>query len=764
MANTAELILEAKDHASKIIGNVTDLLGGALTIGVGAAAAGFAGLTAAVGLSIKEAMEAQEIEAMLDVALRSTGEAAAEQAAQWQAAQGQIVTSIGLTGDALTTLQDDYRLTEIAIAKQQAKMEAISAEHGTANTVYEEEAIKLKRLQQELSGLSAELSNAGPKTMSLVDALGLVPPVAQITKEKILELASELQRTTRFTDDMVISAQTMLLKFENIGADIFPDVTRAVADMATAMGMDLGSAAQMVGKALENPVQGISLLGRVLGRMTKEQQDSIKAMYESGDVMGAQMALLDQLESKFGGAAEASGKTFAGQLDILKNNLLDVAEGIGKKLLPSIQDTFSKISPIILDVAETLSKNFDAALYVLGPRLEELGDSIGGLFSTIGELLGLDFSNFSFQAMLTTIIGVIADVVDAATEFTGWMNAELPGAVETANTAWQSFLDFIQPIIDGVQSFIGSIQSAAGSVAERGPQMAELWGKISKSVQEMWAIVGPVLVENLGTAISTAGELIESLAKWWSENFNTISGVTQISWIIVSDTIIGAITLISGVIAAALQLIQGDWRGAWETILETVSSILNAIAESMDTSLTEIGQIWTEVWELLKVIVAQGTMNITSGIQDWLINLINDLRAKLGDALQFGIDFANNIILGVLQMAGQIAQVAHDVVVGAVSAAASALGGAAAAGAAATGGGFQNGGFTGFGSSNEIAGVVHRNEFVVPQGGALVMRGGGASVGTVNINIDGAGDPASVARAVIRELQMRDLIPATSVL
>jgi hypothetical protein len=37
--------------------------------------------------------------------------------------------------------------------------------------------------------------------------------------------------------------------------------------------------------------------------------------------------------------------------------------------------------------------------------------------------------------------------------------------------------------------------------------------------------------------------------------------------------------------------------------------------------------------------------------------------------------------------------------------------------------GFARDGYTGDGAENEVAGIVHRGEYVVPQGGALVVRG-----------------------------------------
>lgn len=42
------------------------------------------------------------------------------------------------------------------------------------------------------------------------------------------------------------------------------------------------------------------------------------------------------------------------------------------------------------------------------------------------------------------------------------------------------------------------------------------------------------------------------------------------------------------------------------------------------------------------------------------------------------------------------------------------------------GGGYADGGYTGSGPSGGVAGVVHNNEYVVPEGGALVVRGGGS--------------------------------------
>ena len=42
-------------------------------------------------------------------------------------------------------------------------------------------------------------------------------------------------------------------------------------------------------------------------------------MVAAGNVMEAQKFILEELNREFGGSAEAAGKTFGGQLEILKN-------------------------------------------------------------------------------------------------------------------------------------------------------------------------------------------------------------------------------------------------------------------------------------------------------------------------------------------------------------------------------------------------------------------------------------------------------------
>ena len=88
---------------------------------------------------------------------------------------------------------------------------------------------------------------------------------AGLNAEQLKDMAEEMQSMTTFGDEAVIGMQNLLLTFTNIGGQggIFERTTKTVLDVSTAMGQDLKSAAVQLGKALNDPIRGVSALGEV---------------------------------------------------------------------------------------------------------------------------------------------------------------------------------------------------------------------------------------------------------------------------------------------------------------------------------------------------------------------------------------------------------------------------------------------------------------------------------------------------------------------
>ena len=190
---------------------------------------------------------------------------------------------------------------------------------------------------------------------------------AGITQYQLEALAKGLQNVTVYSDEAAMGAEAMLLRFENINANIFPETLKLTADIATSLGVDLTSAARMVGMALDDPEKGIGRLNTAYRIFNDSQMEVIKKMAATGDLAGAQALIMQGLTEKFGGAAEAIGTTFTGQLEIAKNKIDDVKELIGGAFLPVLKDLLDMFigyasNPQVIEFFASLATSISEAI------------------------------------------------------------------------------------------------------------------------------------------------------------------------------------------------------------------------------------------------------------------------------------------------------------------------------------------------------------------------------------------------------------------
>jgi hypothetical protein len=196
---------------------------------------------------------------------------------------------------------------------------------------------------------------------------------ANLTAEDITNLASRLRELTSIDDEAIQASSNLLLTFREVrnevgkGNDIFNQAQGAILDMATALNQgaipsseELKSATLALGKALNDPITGMTALRRVGVSFNESQRETIQSLVESGDLMGAQKVILRELTKEFGGAAEAAGDTFAGKLQELKNTFEDLQETVGSFAVETLTDFLKGLEQI------------GGFLNLTGPSLEEV--------------------------------------------------------------------------------------------------------------------------------------------------------------------------------------------------------------------------------------------------------------------------------------------------------------------------------------------------------------------------------------------------------
>lgn len=428
---------------------------------------------------------------------------------------------------------------------------------------------------------------------------------AGVTADMANDLANSLSGVTTFEDDAILSGENMLLTFTNIGKDVFPAATQAILDMSTATGQDLTGSAVQLGKALNDPIAGISALSRVGVTFTEDQKKMIEGMVEAGDVAGAQTVILEELQKEFGGSAVAAGETFSGQLTILKNSLGNVAEEIGGALLPSLTGFVTTgVLPFVQQygpqIAAWFSQNLPVAIQTL-----------------------TDFFNIILLPVITAVWSFISTVLlpFLINEVYPWLQVNLPIAIQTLSNFWNTVL---LPALQTIWGFISGtlipllqnvvfpwlkehIPAAISTLATFWntillPALQGIWNFISTSLIPIFLDIVTWLATNIPPAIQTLSDfwnntLYPAIYAIWNFFYNSIVPVFRDVVIWLRDTIVGASRTMSdfwnNTLSPALKTIY-EWFN--DHILPIFADVYKFINESLLPIFKDIGNYFRDTF------------------------------------------------------------------------------------------------------------------------------------------------------------------------
>lgn len=196
----------------------------------------------------------------------------------------------------------------------------------------------LKQLGSESIDEFAQAQGAAAQLEASLTSTG---HAAGLTKQELLDLSTALEGKTILDGDAITQAQSVLLTFTKIKKGVYEEALPAILDMATKLGgdgeADLKGATIQVGKALNDPIKGITALGKAGVSFSEDQKTMIKTLVETGDVAGAQAIILGELKTEFAGSAEAAAKAGTGPLKQFQIQIGNVKEGLGELIVDGLQ-------------------------------------------------------------------------------------------------------------------------------------------------------------------------------------------------------------------------------------------------------------------------------------------------------------------------------------------------------------------------------------------------------------------------------------------
>jgi hypothetical protein len=301
---------------------------------------------------------------------------------------------------------------------------------------------------------------------------------AGLTSRELIDMADALAKTTLYQDDMVLSAENMLLTFTNITKDIFPETTKTVLDMSTALGQDLKSSAIQLGKALNNPIEGVSALQRVGVSFTNAQQEMIATMVKSGRTMDAQKFILAELQKEFGGSA-ASAYEAASSITKLQKNMKELEEDIGRGLTPALNN----MADAILGGTDSATGFNNTALttFIATSKLGEVAVATAVGFQAIGTAI-IDAESYALQfASRIPVAGAVfklfgVNVDKQATETRHAVNSSLKSTI--------AFYDELKAKNNSVITSWGETSDAATKLKSAGPAAYQATAKEAEAAKK----------------------------------------------------------------------------------------------------------------------------------------------------------------------------------------------------------------------------------------------------------------------------------------
>lgn len=243
------------------------------------------------------------------------------------------------------------------------------------------------------------------------------------TSVALNEQAAALQKVTKFADEDITSAQARIAAFTKDENQI-KLLTKATLDFAAAKKVDLTTAGDLLSKTIGGEMNALGRYG-------------VKVDGAAGSTKRL-MQVVEGVASLYGGMAEAQGQTFSGRLEILKNKVDDLEEGIGGALVPTLEivaGTFGEVADSTKKT-EGFFKGVAVAGRILGSVFIVVKTSlvhIGTLLGTVGASL-YALSTLQFKLLPGIIKGGFNAVKDNSKNLIDEIGKMWTGLDEKINT------------------------------------------------------------------------------------------------------------------------------------------------------------------------------------------------------------------------------------------------------------------------------------------------------------------------------------------
>lgn len=449
---------------------------------------------------------------------------------------------------------------------------------------------------------------------------------AGLTYDELKNMAAGLQSVTTFGDESIQSAQSMLLTFTKVGKEVFPEATEAILNVSQAMGQDLKSSTIQIGKALNDPIKGITALSRVGIQLTDDQKNMIRTMQEAGNTAGAQKIILKELETQFGDSAKAARNTFGGALKALENAQGDLKETlggviatIGKDFVESMIQGTNAINEF-LNNQEKMGKLRDIIAQIGGVIMVakdifvELAKVLKDQILSITKNISDEFTNLAGAG---NEANVIFDILAGASKIIG---IALTIVTKQINMIITAFFNVIKTVKSTIEVFTNFFDAVTGK--KKWSEVLNSVKDVGDSFKEFYVDIAAGAKDTISTAISAFKEFPDSVKK----DADSLEKTYKKTYDKINKTFLKSKTILiggtKGIVQAEQQAAQKTadfFDEAWTKATESAQKGKTSLKGSVDSIIEAFVEMGNSISELVSGIfdnlIEQNEMTMNAEIE-----------------------------------------------------------------------------------------------------------------------------------------------------
>lgn len=355
--------------------------------------------------------------------------------------------------------------------------------------------------------------------------------------------------TSTFSDTINILASKALKPFFDLAGKGLGKINEILGSDSFAKGAEKIATALsgFIGKAITNLVSLVQSAWPTIQKVFVTVRDSI-------------ITFIQALQGNWVDNKNVEGiHRFIGNIGLIIRN--DVLPALGKfkdfligTVMPALGEFVSWAGPKIMAFAKFMWDN-------VVPALIDFGKQAITVFK---------------DQILPAIQNFVAAVWPKLQQFAEWFSGTIiPAIKQFASDASNTWTNTIQPAI---QNAINTILPVLQQFADW--FITTAWPKIQEFVNNLvqaWQQIEPEVVGAIQAIVTNIQTVLGPIVEWIQAHGDQIKAILTGTW----NTIIAVLQpILDGIkqtILLVLNLIQGDWSGAWENIKKLFSDILNAI-------------------------------------------------------------------------------------------------------------------------------------------------------------------------------------------